>query len=817
MGPGQWGKQPADHDAIALSEDRLTEALSYRASPAYPAASSLNGRRAQPPMRKPSPLSLYTAFGASGLWLGGVGAFIWGYYKPTGLAELALHWQAALLAVWLLPVALIWLSALMARRAEALRLTTEDLGMIAWKLTQPEDTAAREVARVGRAVRHEIDAMNAGLENALGRVRTLESLLAERTSAVARITEDVTQKVDAIRDGLQEERDRLAELALAMHNEVEAMAESVSSRAGDVKRAVAEASRSFGEAQSALQLQIDNIHAATAASTEGARHVGGEIEREASRFEAVAEAALARADALSQRHERQRAVLLDAIERLREEGQTVEATLEHQRGNIEKLIDTLSEQAHRLDSIAEGGAAKLAEVTQGIATRLEEIGGAFVRESDKAKSAGELTNATLEAASRALEDLTERARATLAAESREAARIVESVTATAAGAAAKLAETLGEMRDVSGGALEAIDEAAERLRRHLSSLPAEVSGQTARLRSMLENELTQVLALSDKVAARTASIKAPAPEPVTTPIVVHRAAPKGEAKPEPKPEAKPAPQEEPETLLLPPSFQRNAPTPEPAEPARVTAPKHEQRTEARGETRQETRSEARFLARNQQIPRTRAEPKPMPAEPPPLKAERLNGHHEPVNGHGKDAPKEERPGAPAGGWLEFAKRLAGREKKDEGAPPWRLSSVLAAADKAHAEAPAAERARLQSMSLRLIEMMEHDGINLSRALEDDPPLDLWKRYLSGERNAFARPVLSLLGRDAIDRIAHRFGHDDEFRDIAERYVRQFEALLDEASTSDREMILTETYLTSQTGKVYLVLVNTVGRFIERDE
>lgn len=806
MGPGQWGKEPADTDTIALSEDRLTQAFSYRSPPAYSAASSLNGRRAQPPMRKPSPLSLYAAFGASGLWLGGVGAFIWGYYKPSGLAELALHWQAALLAVWLLPVALIWLSALMARRAEALRLTTEDLGMIAWKLTQPEDTAAREVARVGRAVRHEIDAMNAGLENALGRVRTLESLLAERSSAVARVTEEVTRKVDVIRDGLQEERDRLAELVLAMHNEVEAMTESVSSRAGAVKQAVAEASRGFAEAQAALQIQIDNIQAATSVSAEGARLVGEEIGREASRFEAVAEAALARADSLSQRHERQRAVLLDAIERLREEGQSVEAMLEHQRGNIERLILSMSEQAGRLDTIAAGGAAKLEEMTERVAERLEEVAGAFVRESDKAKSAGELTNATLEAASRALEGVAERARATLAAESKEAARMVEAVTASAAGAATKLAETLGEIRNVSGGALEAIDEAAERLRRHLSSLPAEVSGQTARLRSMLENELTQVLALSDKVAARSAGIKASAaPEQIAAPIIVHRTPS--------KPEGKAETREEPETLLLPPSFQKGAPAAEVAEPARAATPKQESRTETRGEAR----PEPRFPARTPQAQRARAEAKAAPAELPPLKAERLNGHHEHVNGQGKETVKDERGPAPAGGWLEFAKRLAGRERKDEGVAPWRLSSVLAAADKAHAEAPAAERARLQSMSLRLIETMEHGGINLSRALEDDPPLDLWKRYLSGDRNAFARPILTLLGRDAIDRIAHRFGNDDEFRELSERYVRQFEALLDEASSSDREMILTETYLTSQTGKIYLVLINTVGRFIERGE
>jgi hypothetical protein len=135
--------------------------------------------------------------------------------------------------------------------------------------------------------------------------------------------------------------------------------------------------------------------------------------------------------------------------------------------------------------------------------------------------------------------------------------------------------------------------------------------------------------------------------------------------------------------------------------------------------------------------------------------------------------------------------------------------VLAAADKAHTET--VTNARLNAMSLRVVETLESLAVDLDRALEDDPPIDLWKRYLAGERSVFARRLVAVLGRDAHDRIAQKYGNDTEFKDYADRYMRQFERLLEEASTNDRDQMLTETYLTSQTGKLYLILATATGR------
>ena len=46
----------------------------------------------------------------------------------------------------------------------------------------------------------------------------------------------------------------------------------------------------------------------------------------------------------------------------------------------------------------------------------------------------------------------------------------------------------------------------------------------------------------------------------------------------------------------------------------------------------------------------------------------------------------------------------------------------------------------------------------------------------------------------------------------DRYVYEFERLLDDVSQDDRGAATTRAYLTSETGKVYTMLAHAAGRF-----
>jgi hypothetical protein len=46
----------------------------------------------------------------------------------------------------------------------------------------------------------------------------------------------------------------------------------------------------------------------------------------------------------------------------------------------------------------------------------------------------------------------------------------------------------------------------------------------------------------------------------------------------------------------------------------------------------------------------------------------------------------------------------------------------------------------------------------------------------------------------------------------DRYISEFERLLEEVSRDDRGQAMTRSYLTSETGKVYTMLAHAAGRF-----
>jgi hypothetical protein len=90
-------------------------------------------------------------------------------------------------------------------------------------------------------------------------------------------------------------------------------------------------------------------------------------------------------------------------------------------------------------------------------------------------------------------------------------------------------------------------------------------------------------------------------------------------------------------------------------------------------------------------------------------------------------------------------------------------------------------------------------------------MDLLRRYRNGERNVFARRLVQVLGREQAEAIGRKYREDGEFRDTVDRYVLQFEALMEQTARADRDNVLVETYLSSQTGKVYVALASAIGR------
>ena len=97
-------------------------------------------------------------------------------------------------------------------------------------------------------------------------------------------------------------------------------------------------------------------------------------------------------------------------------------------------------------------------------------------------------------------------------------------------------------------------------------------------------------------------------------------------------------------------------------------------------------------------------------------------------------------------------------------------------------------------------------------IDHDAAAELWDRYKRGERNVFTRKLYTMQGQKAFEEIRKRYRADGDFRRTVDRYVGEFERLLEEVSRDDRGQMLARSYLTSETGKVYTMLAHAAGRF-----
>ncbi len=102
-------------------------------------------------------------------------------------------------------------------------------------------------------------------------------------------------------------------------------------------------------------------------------------------------------------------------------------------------------------------------------------------------------------------------------------------------------------------------------------------------------------------------------------------------------------------------------------------------------------------------------------------------------------------------------------------------------------------------------------MDIARLMDDAASVDLWERYQRGERNVFTARLYTSQGQQTFDEIRRKYSLEPEFRSAVDRYMDDFERLLGDVARNDRDNIMTQTYLTSDTGKVYTMLAHAAGR------
>ena len=111
----------------------------------------------------------------------------------------------------------------------------------------------------------------------------------------------------------------------------------------------------------------------------------------------------------------------------------------------------------------------------------------------------------------------------------------------------------------------------------------------------------------------------------------------------------------------------------------------------------------------------------------------------------------------------------------------------------------------------LIEALNSTAIDVAKLFSNEVSDDLWKSYLKGDRGIFTRRAVRLLDRAEAGAISARYGEDAEFRELVNRYIHDFEALLRRVMATREGLPIATTMLSSDAGKLYVALAQAIER------
>ena len=464
------------------------------------------------------------------LWVGGAAAYVWGYFGLRGLTALDIQGTSLLVIATFVPAFLFLAVAWALTRGHAMGLATEALVDATDRLFSADETASRTAARLGRAVRKELDAFNAGLDGAFTRMRALESVLESQIGALdevsaraevrgesvaARLSKE-RERIDTVTGSLSDaaaragetvaarlvqERERIEAVAESLTDAAERASETVAGRTAQLKASMETAETSLKAAGQTLDAQAADFRAAASSAAEAPRLAAVELDRQAKAIESVSEATMARAEFILGRHERQRSVMNDLLIKLKEESASFESAVGRESAAMTRAIAVLSGEAQKFETVTGNTERHLEQLIANTSTQASQLTQNLMREAERLKETSDAATATLSRLADTVREASTSARTLIGETASQAKNDAHSLVGEAMAECERLLRTSGELSAKAVETRAALAGVADEAQRHLMSLPGIAQQEAQRIRQMVRNETEEMLDIS----ARTLS------------------------------------------------------------------------------------------------------------------------------------------------------------------------------------------------------------------------------------------------------------------------------------------------------------------------
>jgi len=150
-----------------------------------------------------------------------------------------------------------------------------------------------------------------------------------------------------------------------------------------------------------------------------------------------------------------------------------------------------------------------------------------------------------------------------------------------------------------------------------------------------------------------------------------------------------------------------------------------------------------------------------------------------------------------------AQRLVGLTKT--------VAAVEARIDEVQTHFEVQARDDLMGRSTRLLDSLNAGSIDIAKLLAIDVGDQSWSAYLAGDRSVFTRRVVKLADAATARAVKRHYTHDQAFRELAIQYIDEFERLVKHVDADKDGRALAITLLSSDVGKLYVVLAQAIDR------
>ncbi|MCB2113428.1 MAG: hypothetical protein R3C42_00240 [Parvularculaceae bacterium] len=719
-----------------------------------------------------------------------------GYYNQVGSFKgyhLGLAYGDIALVVGFVVSPSLWLLGYLALHIMNIIGRSEAVAVTAQQLLQPDRTAVENVQTVGSVVREQMDALNAGIDDALIRLASAEAMIRQHVGAIEQAGAAVESKTSKASERVASERARLIELTEALNARADDFATAIAQKAQSSIEAMqsADDAGELAEAQlhdrlarleTAAQRALMSFEALNIALSDADEHMrltSGAVEASAADVKKASELAARIADAAAESAARNAAnVGMSANQAAERARKAAEDAIESARVEAARASETAIEFATREAQRVTEAAARAVEGVQSATKGAVESAAA---DAEKAASAANLVSDAAKLATSAAREASDEVRK--ASEfAKKSADDAISFSKTASENVAKRNEELAAARASLEAENTRLESLIEEQRRRADRLAEAIATQTERLSKLAENQLREQEAAARLVEAQAAMQKARAAD------IEREEQTQAAAK---------ARMEE---------FERTAKAEAETKKSEAAAKKERVAREQR-----EAASNVLDLGDSARM-RNGARTANKPSGETTARLDELAAEISRVRPNGKTGGK---PDAGANGEKNGAGR-AQPERPNKDGVTWR--EILTATDDAEPlDLGAASRRKKEERAkandaIRIISGLQSFTLDLETRLYGDPPPALLERFERGDRNAFANRILRLNESDVKRRIRAESARDKTFERGIHDFLHGFEQLLEDATTSQTADEELEEYLSSPLGRVYLLVGATVGYF-----